>query len=257
MEDSALITGDEEGDDQNDGSPAASTSYVEFPRGRLLDFKPSLTSILLNSWISSYRSILGLFNAPRPISTVLLIYLLYGLASRTEVLLPQYTSLLLAWPLATVNKVMALKALVSAVILFLLPTVRSSYLQPRMTTAQIDLFITKGSLVTNMIGVIGMGFSAPAGFFILSLCVYTSGIGLADSLVAYGTLILPPGPQVSEFFVWTGLIDTIATLIGAPLWSAVFSIILRSERLALGLPFWISAGLFGAGVAGVMGLQRR
>lgn len=127
-----------------------------------------------------------------------------------------------------------------------------------MSTPEIDLLITKASLVANGVGVVGMGFHAPnAAFFIGALCVYTSGIGLADSLVAYGTLLLPPGPRVAEFYVWTGLIDTLATLIGAPAWSAVFSLVLRSDTPLLGIPFWMSAALFGIGVGGVVGLQRR
>ena len=175
---------------------------------------------------------------------------------QAEVLLPQYTSLLLSWPLAVVNRAMALKALISALILFMLPTLRRIYLQPRMTTPQIDLFITQSSLIANTLGVIGLGISAPAGFFILSLCVYTSGIGLSDSLTAYGTCTLPAGESVSELYVRIGLINTIAALVGAPLWWGVFSLVLRSVVLRLGLPFWMCAGVFGAGVGGVVALKR-
>lgn len=193
---------------------------------------------------------------PPHLLTILLIYLANGLASRTEVLLPQYTSLLLSWPLATVNMVMALKSLISALALFVLPTLRKIYLEPRMNTQQIDLFITQASLVANTVGVIGMGISAPVGFFVLSLCIYTSGTGLADSLTTYGTVTLPPGETVSQFYVRTGLINTIAALVGAPLWSAIFSIVVKSSALPLGLPFWLCALLFGMGIMGVTALKR-
>lgn len=175
---------------------------------------------------------------------------------RIEVLLPQYTSLLLAWPLATVNGAMALKALISALVLFILPSLRQKCLEPRMSTQQIDLFITQASLVANMLGVIGLGISAPAGFFIISLCVYTSGTGLADSLTAYGTVTLPAGENVSEFYMRIGLINTIAALVGAPMWSALFSVVLKNGWLPLGLPFWLCAVLFGAGIGEVMALKR-
>lgn len=194
---------------------------------------------------------------PNPTFTVLIVFLINGLAVRLDVLLPQYTSLVLYWPLATVNRVLALKALVSALMLFALPTLRKCYLEPRMSTLQVDLLITQVSLVTNTIGVIGLGFSAPAVFFILALCVYTSGTGLSDSLTAYGTFTLPPGEEISEFYMRTGLITTIAAMIGAPLWSAVFSLVLRSRSLPLGFPFWMCATLFGAGVVGAMTLRKR
>ena len=194
---------------------------------------------------------------PNPTFIVLIVFLINGLAVRLDVLLPQYISLVLDWPLATVNRVLALKALVSALMLFALPTLRKCYLEPRMSTLQVDLLITQISLVTNTIGVIGLGFSAPAVFFILALCVYTSGTGLADSLTSYGTFTLPPGEEISEFYMRTGLITTIASMIGAPLWSAMFSLVLRSGYLPLGLPFWMCATLFGAGVGGAMSLRKR
>ena len=194
---------------------------------------------------------------PNPTFTVLIVFLINGLAVRLDILLPQYISLVLHWPLATVNRVLALKALVSALMLFALPTLRNCYLEPRMSTLQVDLLITQISLITNTIGVIGLGFSAPAVFFILALCVYTSGTGLADSLTSYGTFTLPPGEEISEFYMRTGLITNIAAMIGAPLWSAVFSLVIRSGSLPLGLPFWMCAILFGAGVGGAMALRKR
>ncbi len=173
-----------------------------------------------------------------------------------EVLLPQYTSLLLSWPLATVNAAIALRSLVSAIFLFMLPTLRRVYLEPRMSVQQIDLFITQMSLIANTLGVIGLGMSAPAWFFLLFLCVYTSGMGLSDSLTSYGTLTLPAGETVAEFYVRTGLVNTVASLVAGPLWSASFNLVLRSGFLPLGLPFWVCASLFGAGFAGVMVLRR-
>ena len=217
-------------------------------RVTLISYQLSISHIVLQSWRSSLHALLTLFRLPNPTFTVVIIFLINGLATRAEVLLSQYTSLVLHWPLATVNKVLALKALVSALWLFALPTLRKRYLEPRMSTAHIDLWITQVSLITNIVGMIGLGFAAPAPLFILALCIYTSGMGLADSLTALGTITLPPGEEVSAFYVRTGLIQTIAGLIGAPLWSTVFSITLRSGFLPLGVPFWLCAGLFAAGV---------
>ena len=192
---------------------------------------------------------------PNPTFTVLLIFLINGLAIRIEVVLPQYTSLTLHWTLAKVNSVLATKAFVSAIALFVLPTVRRILLEPRMSTPQIDLFITQTSLIANMIGMIGLGFALPAPLFILALCIYTCGNGLADSLTAYGTMTLPPRATVSDLYVRTGLIATIANMIGAPLWSGIFSFVLKSGFLPIGLPYWMTAALFGLGLGGMRILQ--
>ena len=211
--------------------------------------------ILLHSWHVSYHSILHLFQLPNPTFTVIVVFLINGLAIRVEVLLPQYISLNLQWPLAMVNRTLALKSLVSSIVLFGLPTFRKVYLEPQMNTPQVDLFIVQAALVANMVGMIGLGFSSPAVFFILALCVYTAGNGLYDSLTAYGTLTLPPGEKVSEFYVRTGLINTLAALVGAPIWSWIFSVVLKSGYLPLGLPFWVCAALFGAGISGARVLR--
>ena len=182
--------------------------------------KIELTSIqveifgtFLHSWQSSLRSFQQLFQVPNPTFTVLLIFLVNGLAARVEVLLPQYISLTLHWSLAKVNSGLAIKALTSAIMLSALPTLRKTFLERRMTTPQIDLFITQVSLIANVIGMIGLGFALPAPLFILALCIYTSGIGLMDSLTAYGAVTLPPGQTVSELYVQTGLIQTIAGMV--------------------------------------------
>ena len=151
---------------------------------------------------------------------------------------------------------MALKNLVSALFLFMLPTLRRIYLEPRMSVPQMDLFITQASLLANTLGVIALGVSGPAWSFVLSLCVYTCGMGLADSLYSYGTFTLPDGENVAELYVRLGLLNTIASLVAGPLWSTLFSVVLRSGALPLGLPFWLSSGLFGAGIAGVAVLKR-
>ena len=173
-----------------------------------------------------------------------------------QVLLPQYTSLVLHWSLAKVNGALALKALVSALVLFFLPTIRKIFLEPRMTTPRIDLLITQASLVANLVGIAGLGFSASAGLFIISLCVFTSGTGLVDSLYAYGTLSLPAGEHITEFYLRLGLVQTIAGLVGAPLWSLIFSLVLKSGVLPYGLPFWLCSGLFGCAFFGAGALKR-
>lgn len=212
--------------------------------------------MLFSAWYNSYRSLLNLLNVPTHLLTVLLVYFIFGLATRAEIILPQYTSLLLSWPLSSVNMIMALRALISALTVFALPTIRKTFLEPHLNTRQIDLFITQFSLIASSVGAIGMGISTSAGFFALSLCIYTSGVGFWDSLTAYGAMTLPPGEKVSEFYARTGLIYTITALTGSPLWSAILNVVLKSDELPFGLPFWLCAMLFCLGVIGVTFLMR-
>ncbi|KAL8743194.1 MAG: hypothetical protein Q9190_004429 [Brigantiaea leucoxantha] len=217
----------------------------------------SISRILLTSWRSSFLSLATLFRVPNPTFTVIFLFLTTGFARVVEVLLPQYTSLALNWPLATVNLALSLKSLVSAIILFALPTLRTLYLEPRFQDSPlIDLLVIQASLIVHTIGMIGLGFSAaPALFFVIALCVYTSGVGLADSLTSYGTVTIPTSQTISDFYLRIGLVQTIAGLIAAPSWSTVFGFVL-STKLPLGMPMWISAALFACAFGGTTLLRR-
>ena len=154
------------------------------------------------------------------------------------------------------NAALALKSLVSALVLLVLPTIRNLFLEPRMSTPHIDLLIIQVSLTASLIGTAGLGFSTSVAIFTVSLCIFTSGVGLVDSLYAYGTLSLPPGEKITELYLRLGLVQTISGLFGAPFWSLILSLVLKSRVLPLGLPFWSCAGLFGAALVGAGALKR-
>ena len=219
------------------------TALVDQPAGHHRGSE-SISGIVLDSWRSSLLSITTLFQVPRPTFTIIWIFLLYSFTTRVEVLNYQYISLTLGWSLATVNSLLAGNALLSAVILFLLPTIRKIYLQPRRNDQEVDLLIIKGSLLLNAVGMAGFGISIASAFFVLALLVYTSGNGLYDSLTTFGLTSLTGEQRPDDFLVRSGLVQTIAGLVAAPFWSSLFSRCLKSDVLSTGLPYWISAGLF-------------
>ena len=102
----------------------------------------------------------------------------------------------------------------------------------------------------------GLGFPLPAPLFVTTLCVYTTGIGLPDSLASFGKLTLAEGSEPAAYFLRVGLVDSLSGLIGAPLWSAGFSFCLRTGKVGLGVPFWISGVLFAVGVVEMRRLER-
>ncbi|KAL6721973.1 hypothetical protein ACLMJK_001078 [Lecanora helva] len=238
---------------EDNTSVSSMSSSREVPIG---SDKLSLFRLLVDSWYKSYKSLLTLFSVAQPTSTVLVMWLLDILAAKGEVLLPQYASLVLSWPLATVNRVLAVKDLTAAVLLFCLPSVRAIFLEPRMSTRQIDLFIIQISFVASALGFAGLSISGHPGTFILSLCVYMSGGGLEDSLTAFGALTLNAGEDTTEFYVRVGLLSTLASLVGGPLWSLIFSIILKNQVFPLGFVYLLCASLFAAGLLG-MGTLRK
>ena len=216
----------------------------------------SIPHIVLRSWRSSVASLATLFSIPNPTLTVILLILLHKVAVAAVVLLPQYASLRLHWSLALSNYALALKALISALLLLALPTVRARLLEPRMSTARIDLLITECSVAANLVGILGVGFAASPALYVLSLSVFTLGHGLADSLTAYGTMTLGPEQTLGDFYVRSGLVQTIAGLVASPAWSVVFGMVLKGDSLPMGTPFILCAGLFGVAWIATRALQR-
>ena len=210
----------------------------------------------MTSWRSSITSLATLFSIPHPALTVVLLVLVHNLAMNVEVLLPQFTSLNLQWTLASSNdSAVALKSFLAALVLISLPTLRKRLLEPRLATAQIDLLIMAASTAACILGALGLGISTAPVTYIISVCLYTAGQGLADSMIAYGTTILGPTQTLSEYYVRTSLVQTIAAFLGGPLWSTFFALILRSRALPLGTPFVLCSLMFCVIMMGVKALH--
>ena len=97
------------------------------------------------------------------------------------------------------NRISSLKVFVLAMVLFALPIIRDTWLEPRFQnkgSTVTDLLIIHLSVATNIIGIFGLLILAGATPFITSLYVYTSSVGLPDSLSAYGMHTLPPGERL-------------------------------------------------------------
>lgn len=176
----------------------------------------SKSQIVLESWRSSIQSVTTLFRVPHPTSTVIWTFLLYAFTTRVEVLNPQYISLVLGWPLATVNSLLARNALLPAGVLFTLRIIRKSYLEPQINDQQVNLLVVRYSLLLNAAGIAGFSISIPSPLFIPALLVYTSGNGLWDSLITFGLTLLTGKHKAADFLVRSGLVQTIAGLIAAP-----------------------------------------
>ena len=193
--------------------------------------------------------------SPIPRACIALLFL-DGLVARLGVLFPQYTSIVLSWPLASVNRLFALEGLVSWLVLLALPILRSWLLEPYMSVAHVDLTVVQASLIANIVGTIGLGFSLSKPLFIAGLTIYVTGVGVDDSLRSFGTQGLGKSEKLSDFYVRISLVETIPGLIGTPLWSLMFTAVLKTKWAPMGLSLWFAAGLYGLGLVGVTTLKR-
>ena len=215
-----------------------------------------IAHIFLTSWKRSLAALAKLHCVANPAFQITLMFFLHSFTHRVEVLSPQYFSLQLSWSLQSVNTLLAIKSFISGCVLVSLPTLRERCLEPYMSSRQCDVFIVQASIALNIIGMIGLGFRLPVPAFIVSMCIYTGGYGFLDSLTSFGLVNLSPEEEKKDFFLRTGLVQTIAGLIAAPAWTSFFSSCLKSAFLPIGTPFWSSACLFGGILVFALRLQR-
>jgi len=150
----------------------------------------------------------------------------------------------------------ALEGALSWLVLLSLPFFRRAFLAPHMTVANTDIAIVQGSLGANIMGMISLGLSTSKIPYIAAISVYTSGSGLADSLRTYATLGLSPMEQVSDLYVRFSLTETLAGLLGPPLWTGLFGSVLKGGYLPVGLPFWICAAVFAGALTLTWSIKR-
>lgn len=172
-----------------------------------------------------------------------------------RIVLQQWASKFFRWTLAETSYILSFELFVNSIVLVSLPYITQKLLKPRLgSTRQADLWVSKASLLMNIAGAFCIGFAPAKPSFIVSLTIYSIGVGLYDSLRSFATSFLQK-EQITRLYVGVAVVETIGGLIGGPLWTGIFSLALSVDFLGSGLPFWLSSLFFLCAFVGVMGLE--
>jgi len=154
------------------------------------------------------------------------------------------------WDLATTGYILSIESILGVSILFVLQFIgsRSSSTTFGQKRAH-ELRVAKISLICGILGSVLLGFSESRIGFILSVMVISGSVGFLDAVRAYFTAILASESNekadIGRLYSAILMVEYVAVICVAPLWSAIYSLGYGLGGLGVGLPFFGGAVMMG------------
>ncbi|RDL36297.1 Major facilitator superfamily, general substrate transporter [Venustampulla echinocandica] len=165
---------------------------------------------------------------------VMSIFFTYTLAGTVSGISQQWASGTFHATLANVDKITSMEQIISAVVLFALPTFSKRLLRPRLRGKQdTDLWVITASLVFCVFGSLIMAMAPSIVIYALGVAVSALSVGLADSLRSFATTALSDTETLESLYMSIRTMQSLAAIVGTLLWGGVFLLILNSDG---GLP---------------------
>ncbi|KAK6081575.1 ATP synthase F0 [Seiridium cupressi] len=190
------------------------------------------------------QSFLTLVKQRKVIPALLAGYWLRMLAVSVTGLQLLYTSRLFDWTYSKAAYMATLDSAVHLTVLFILPGA-ALILTSRFSLSSFsrDWWLARASVLMTVVGSAGMAFSPTPTIMALSVILFGLGAGYSSSVRGLLTT-LTDAPHRSLVFSIMGTLDIIGTLIGGPLWPAIYHVGLGLGGLYVGLPFIVAAAMF-------------
>jgi hypothetical protein len=200
--------------------------------------------------VESLGSFKRLIFHSKPFVMCLSIMFLNTVALDSRSLLRPWLSKRYNWDLATTGYILSFESILGVSILFVLQFVNSrssstSFWQKRTQ----ELRVAKISLICGILGSTLLGLSESRTGFILSVVVISDSVGFLDAVKAYFTAILARDSNekadIGRLYSGIMMVDYVAMICGAPVWSAIYSLGYGLGGLFVGLPFFGGAVMMG------------
>jgi hypothetical protein len=177
--------------------------------------------------------------------TTLFIYFLSMIGLGLRVIFAQWTSITFKWILADVNAITSFEMIVSGVLLLSLPTVSQHYLKPRLggSTSNVDIFVTKASIIFAAVGILCMGFAPSRVTYILAVTTFTLGSAMDDSLRSFVTGLMENKEAVQQLYIGIGMVSTVGGMLATAVWTGVFSKVLGMGSWLVRIPFVVCSAI--------------
>ncbi|KAH0598372.1 hypothetical protein MHUMG1_03670 [Metarhizium humberi] len=250
---------EEENISDAEDSPRSSASQASSPATSLLNGEqdgrgasqgppPLWQTVLRAATVDLLLSIQFVVQALRnPLTLrVMSIFFTYTLAGTVSGTSQQWASSTFHTSLADVDKVTSMEQVVSAIVLFSLPTVSQRLLRPRLRSKQnTDHWVITASLVFCAFGALVMSLAPSIGIYAVGVAVSALGVGLADSLRSFATSALSDTETLESLYMSIRTMQSLAAIVGTPLWGGIFLLILKSDGgLPPGLLFFATGIVF-------------
>ena len=195
-------------------------------------------SLLRAATVDLYLSVELLIQTMRHPFTRRIMMLYFGatLAMCIGVTTPQWPSGSFHTRISNVSQVSAMEQIVSALTLFTLPLLSRYVLRPRLhTKAAVDYWIIVASMLANITGGLVIAMAPSLAVYAGGSAIAAMGMGLSDALRSFATSTLSNKELIERLYVSIRTVQTLAAIVGTPLWSGFFVWILHHPNVPRGL----------------------
>jgi MFS family permease len=217
-------------------------------RHATLHFNTSLNDEVFDS----LKSLVALLHNPA-VGMCLAINFLNHVAFNARYLIRPWTSKRYHWSLTDTGYILSLEATLSVAILFLL-----QYFDPaspnRTDKRKRELSVAKMSMLCGIIGSIILCFASTRILFFVAYIVISGSVGFLDAIRGYFRAQIRT-EDLGRLYSMVMMVSTLATIVSAPVWSAIYALGYEWGGMWVGLPFLVASGVMGLILLLVMGLK--
>lgn len=175
---------------------------------------------------------------------VMVLYFGTTLASCIGITTPQWASGSFHTGISNVDKVTAMEQIVAALSLLALPLLTRYILRPWLRTKKaVDFCVIVASLVASIAGALFIALAPSLPVYAVGVAIGAMGMGLSDALRSFATSALSNKELVQRLYMSIRTVQTLAAIVGTPLWSGFFVWILQHPNVPRGLLYLGYAGV--------------
>jgi hypothetical protein len=166
---------------------------------------------------------------------VMILYFIFTLAGCISLTTQQWASGTFHTGISNIDKVTAMEQIISAATLLALPVLARYFLRPRLRSKEaVDFCVMVGSMLTNIAGALIIAAAPSLAIYAGGVAVAATGIGIADALRSFATSSLSDKNLVERLYISIRTVQTLAAIVGAPLWSGSFVWLVSHPNLPRG-----------------------
>jgi hypothetical protein len=166
---------------------------------------------------------------------VMILYFGITLAGCISLTTQQWASGTFHTGISNIDKVTAMEQVVSAVTLLTLPVLARYFLRPRLRSKEaVDFCVMVGSMLANIAGALIIAAAPSLAVYAAGVAVAATGIGISDALRSFATSALSDKDLVQRLYISIRTVQTLAAIVGAPLWSGSFVWLIGHPNLSRG-----------------------
>jgi hypothetical protein len=195
-----------------------------------------LRSATIDLWLS-VGLVVQTFRHPftRPI---MMVFFGITLAASIAGVSTQWASTTFHASISSIDRITAMGQIISATTLVVLPVLAKYAIQPRLrrrASGTADFCVVVGSLLTSVAGLMIIGMAPSLTIYAIGVAVSATNVGTWDALRAFATTNLSNKDLTEGLYVSICTVQTLAGIVGAPLWSGLFMWLLGHPQVPPGV----------------------